>query len=432
MPTSKTLTEKSVTRPESLQAENKRLHSLLEVTRSLAATIDLDTLLFRIMDVVRENLHADRCTVFLLDKEKNELWSKVAIGLKKEIRFPAGKGIAGHVATTGEVLNIPDVYADPRFNPDIDKKTGYRTRNMLTMPMRDNKNEVIGVFQVLNRAEGPFTLDDEELLSAISSIAASTLENALLYEEIRRSFVSFIETLSTTLDARDYITSGHSRRVTLYAVQIARLMRLTPKEINLIRYAAMLHDIGKLGVPEIVLFKNKKLSDEEYEIIKQHASLSKSILSKIHFQKDLKEVPAVAASHHERVDGSGYPDGLKGDQIPLGGKILAVCDVFDALTSRRQYRDRMEIEKVVALLEKETGTSFEPFVVYEFKNIPLNVLVEILEFGHHRELDNQDLLFMKNFTLKDIVDVRRNGAKTEKDARLETTFLRYYSRGYRG
>jgi len=424
MPNSKTSTI-------DLQKENQRLKSLLEVTNSLASELDLEKLLFRIMDVVREQLQADRCTVFLLDQDKNELWSKVATGVKNEIRFPADKGIAGFAATSGEVLNIPDAYADFRFNPEIDKKTGYHTRNILTMPMRNKKNEIIGVFQVLNKFDGSFTEEDEELLSAISSIAATSIENAQLYEDQRKSFISFIETLSTTLDARDYITSGHSRRVTLYAVQVARMMRLPAKEVNLIRYAALLHDIGKLGVPEIVLFKNKKLTDEEYEVIKQHASLSKSILQKIHFQRDLRDIPAVAAAHHERVDGNGYPERLKGEQIPLGGKILAVCDVFDALTSRRQYRDRMEIEKVVGILERETGKAFEPFVVYEFKNIPLNILVEILEFGHNKELDREDLKFLQNYNLKNLVDVRSKGASNEKELRMEQLFLRYYSRKYR-
>ncbi len=416
---------------EKLQTENSRLHSLLEVTNTLSSVINLETLLFKIMDVVKINLHADRCTVFILDKDKNELWSKVAMGVKQEIRFPADKGIAGFVATSGETLNIPDAYADYRFNPEVDKKTGYKTENMLTMPMRDKRNEVIGVFQVLNRKTGSFTSEDEELLGAISSVAASAVENALLYEEIRKSFTSFIETLSTTLDARDYITSGHSRRVTLYAVQISRLMRLDAAEINRIRYASLLHDIGKIGVPEIVLFKNKKLSDDEYEIIKRHASLTKSILSKIHFQKELKDVPEIASTHHEKIDGSGYPDGLTSADIPLGGKILAVCDVFDALTSRRQYRDRIEIEKVMDIIDKETGTAFEPFVVYEFKSIRLNVLVEILEFGYNENLKKEDLELLKNYSLKDIVQIRINGAKDEEQAHMEEVFMRYYLRTYR-
>lgn len=414
-----------------LRAENARLHSLLKITQSLASVLDLKTLLSRIMDEVCLNLKADRCTVFLLDTDTNELWSKVAKGVKKEIRFPADKGIAGHAATTGEVLNIPDAYADPRFNPEIDKKTGYKTKNILTMPMRNNLNEVIGVFQVLNRIDGPFTKQDEELLQAISYIAASAVENAQLYDEVNKSFISFIETLSTTLDARDYITSGHSRRVTLYSVEISHLMRLSKAEVDVIRYASLLHDIGKIGIPEIVLFKNKQLTEEEYEIIKRHANLSKSILSKIHFQKHLREIPMIASTHHEKIDGSGYPQGIKGSQIPLGGKILAVCDVFDALTSRRQYRDRMDIAKVVELLENETGSSFEPFIVYQFKNIPLNILIQILEFGHNDDLDTNDLKILKDYTLKDIIQVRKKNQKTEKEIELERIFMRYYSRKYR-
>lgn len=416
---------------EKLRHENARLHSLLKVTQSLASVLDLDVLLFKIMDVVRAALRADRCTVFILDTDTNELWSKVATGVQNEIRFPSDKGIAGHVATAGEVLNIPDAYADPRFNPEIDKKTGYRTKNILTMPMKNNLNEIMGVFQVLNKFEGPFQSEDEELLQAISSIAAASIETALLYSELNKSFVSFIETLSTTLDARDYITSGHSRRVTLYSVEIARLMRLGKAETDLIRYGSLLHDIGKIGVPEIVLFKNKKLSEEEYEIIKRHAVLSKSILSKIHFQKHLRDIPSIASCHHEKIDGSGYPEGVTGDQIPLGGKIIAVCDVFDALTSRRQYRDRMELEKVMNILEGETGTSFEPFVVYQFKNIPLNVLIEILEFGHNEDLDADDMEYLKEFTLKKLIHIRRESNKTDEQRKMEEVFMRYYLRQYR-
>ncbi|APF18464.1 HDIG domain-containing protein [Caldithrix abyssi DSM 13497] len=384
------------------------------------------------MEVTRKQLNAERCTVFLIDFERDELWSKIAMGVQEEIRFSLDKGIAGHVARTGEILNIKDAYADPRFNPEVDKKTGYRTRNLLTMPMRNKKNEIIGVFQVLNKKEGSFTAEDIELLKAISSIAATAIENASLYDELNQSFVSFVETLSITLDARDYITSGHSRRVTLYSVQVARLMRLPKKEIELIRYAALLHDIGKLGIPEIVLFKNKKLTEEEYNIIKRHAVLSKSILSKIRFQRHLKEIPQIAAAHHEKIDGSGYPQGLRGDEIPRGGKILALCDVFDALTSRRQYKDRMDIVEVMDILERETGRSFEPFVVYHFKNITLNVLIEILEFGHKEDFKAQDLELLRNYTLKDLIRIRKQGAENDEEFQVAEIFMYYYQRKYRG
>lgn len=417
---------------EHLQKENERLASLLDVAQTLSSEIDINELLFKIMEVVRNQLDADRCTVFLIDKERNELWSKVAQGVNREIRFPLDKGIAGFVARTGQTLNIKDAYSDPRFNPEVDKKTGYKTRNLLTMPMHNKQNEIIGVFQVLNKNKGVFTSEDEKLLQAISSIAASAIENAQLYDELNKSFVSFMETLSTTLDARDYITSGHSRRVTLYAVQVARLMKLPKEEIDLIRYSALLHDIGKLGVPEIVLFKNKKLTEEEYAIIKRHAALSRSILKKIRFQRHLKHIPEVAASHHEKVDGTGYPLGLKGDQIPLGGKILAVCDVFDALTSRRQYKDRMDIVEVVNILDRETNKAFEPFVVYQFKNITLNVLIEILEFGHEGKFEESDLELLRHYTLKDLIRIRQQGADNEEEQKAADTFMYYYLRKYKG
>lgn len=411
-----------------LTKENQRLRSLLQITQSLSRILDLETLLRKITDTVCQTLNADRCTVFLVDSEKQELWSKIATGVHSEIRFPLTKGIAGYVASSGEILNIPDVYSDKRFNPEIDRQTGYRTRNMLTMPLRNNKKEIIGVFQILNKFEGRFTSEDEELIEGISSVAATSIENAQLYDELQKSFVSFIETLSITLDARDYITFGHSRRVTLFAVEMAQLMRLDKNQIDLIRYASLLHDIGKLGVPEPVLFKSGRLNDKEYEIIKGHAELTHNILSKIHFQKHLKQVPEIACCHHEKIDGSGYPAGMKGDEIPLGGKILAVCDVFDALTSRRQYRNRMAIEKVLELMDKETGTTFEPFVVYHFKNFPLDVLIQIIEFGSDEKMDYDDLTFLKKYTLNDIVNVRRKKEQTAAETKLNKVFLKYYQK----
>ena len=186
-----------------LKLERERLHALLNITKKLSIETNLEKLLFKIMDEVRDILNADRCTVFLYDENNEELWSKIAIGLEEEIRFPADKGIAGHVWKTGEIVNIPDAYKDDRFNPEVDKRTGYKTKSILSMPLLNLYNEVIGVFQVLNRKGGAFTKENEKLLSAISFIAASAIENALLYEEQQKSFTSFIETLSTTLDTRD-------------------------------------------------------------------------------------------------------------------------------------------------------------------------------------------------------------------------------------
>ena len=207
------------------QEEHRRLTVLFNITRNISTELKLDKLLRILMDEVKRALKADRCTVFLLDKHRNELWSKVAHG-EREIRFPGHLGVAGYVATTGHILNIPDAYADPRFNREIDKKTGYHTSNMLTFPMRNKLGEIIGVFQVLNKYDGPFTKEDEQLLDTISVISATQLENAQLYEEQKKTFDSFIETLASTIDARDPLTAGHSHRIAQYADAIAHVMNI--------------------------------------------------------------------------------------------------------------------------------------------------------------------------------------------------------------
>ncbi len=414
-----------------LQEEQRQLKTLLKITKTLSNELNLTKLLQKIIVQVKNLLQADRCTIFLHDEEKNELWSRVATGLNEEIRFPSNLGIAGHVFQTNEIINIPDAYKDSRFNQEIDKETGYKTTSMLTLPICNNREEVIGVFQVLNKKDGPFTKKSENMLSAVAQIAATAIENVQLHEEQNKSFVSFVEALAATLDTRDYITAGHTRRVTLYTLEIGRLMKLDNKTMEVMRYAALLHDIGKIGVPEIVLFKDRKLTEDEYEIIKGHAQITRNILEKIHFHNKFKNIPLIASSHHERLDGSGYPQNLKGDEIPLESRIMAVADVFDALTSRRQYQDRMDLEKVIQIIDTETATSFEPFVVYHFKFIPLDRLIRILEFGHTHEMDTNDLDKLRDYTLKDMVEIRRKSNKTDIELEIESIFMRYYLRQYR-
>ncbi len=418
----------------SLEEENKRLQVLLHLAQNLQTHLEVDKLLQATMEEVAKILFADRCTVFLLDEEKGELWSVVAMGIEKGkgIRFPADKGIAGHVATTGEILNIPDAYQDNRFNPEIDRKTGYLTRNMLTMPLKNKNGEIIGVFQVLNKSDGPFTVKDEELLTAISQIAATTIENSLLYEEQVESLNSFVETLSAALDTRDYITAGHSRRVTLYTLAICDEMALKEGCCEQVRYAGLLHDIGKLGVPESVLFKAGKLTDEEYQIIKKHPAVTRQILSSIHFPRKLKHVTEIASTHHEKVNGKGYPDGLKFEEIPLGGRMLALADVFDALTSRRQYRDRESLEKVWGIIEKERGESFDPEIMDIFLEISSKRIVEILESDQHKRLNHAELESLSAVPFKQILDLKLqdDAPNAEDDQKILQLFDKYYLRQY--
>ena len=388
------------------------LIALVKIGQAVAAEKDINVLIRTIAEETKIALNADRCTVYLYDQEHNELYSKVATGLDdvKELRIPADKGLAGHVVQTGETINIKDAYKDYRFNPDVDKKTGYRTKTILCMPIKNFNQEIIGVFQVLNKFDETFTIDDEDLLVAIASSAGISLENAQLFEKQRQMleeqriiFDSFIETLASSIDARDKITSGHSTRVKMYASLIAHEFGLEKKDIYILEKAAALHDIGKIGIRDSVLQKEGKLTPEEYKHIQEHVEITHNILEKIHMSADFQQITDIACSHHEKFDGTGYYRGLKGEEIPFGGRILAVSDVFDAITSKRHYRDKMPIEKVIDIIMKGAGNHFDPLVVDKFLDIKLDKIVTVfLTENTNLELSEEDKDIMCKYNLLDL------------------------------
>jgi putative nucleotidyltransferase with HDIG domain len=284
--------------------------------------------------------------------------------------------------------------------------------------------------QVLNKHdEGVFTGEDEELLLALAGQAAVAVENAQLYEEQKKSFISFVETLSTAMDARDPITAGHSQRVTYYTVSIAEELGYTQKDLEILNVAALLHDIGKIGVPEVVLFKDGRLNDEEYKIIQSHATHTLNILNKIHFDREKREIPMMAATHHEKIDGTGYPMGLKGDDIPEAGRIMAVGDVFDAITSRRHYRDRMDFLKVLSILDKDSGTHFQPEFVEAFFRLTVGQVIEILESSNPDSVEQDDLAIFHAMTVSELYALLQRQEELKGDEKvLVDRFLHYYRR----
>jgi HD-GYP domain-containing protein (c-di-GMP phosphodiesterase class II) len=403
---------------EELEREVARYRAVYEVMRALGGTLDLDELLDLIITRITEVMEADRSSLFLIDWESEELWSKVAQGVRfMEIRFPMDLGLAGAVATSGEILNIPAAYDDQRFNQDFDRQTGYRTKSVLCVPMTNKEGERIGVIQVLNKkSDEAFDDEDEELLSALAGQAAVAVENSRLYEDQKKSFISFVETLSTAMDARDPITAGHSSRVTLYSLAIGEMLGYSEKQLEVLNAAALLHDIGKIGVPEVILFKDGKLNDAEYKIIQTHARHSLNILEKIHFVRAQKDIPMMSATHHERLDGSGYPLGLIGDDIPEAGRVIAVSDIFDAITSRRHYRDRMEFIKVLRILDEESRKNqIQPEFVNAFKKLSLARIVKILEEDNTELVPGEDMVLFAAVTLGEFQQLIENIENEEGD-----------------
>jgi signal transduction protein with GAF and PtsI domain len=214
-----------------LERRVQKLTSILEIAKGITSVRDLDRLLHMLVMETTRIAEAERSSLFIYDRERNELWSKVAQGTR-EIRFPASMGIAGAVVKTGQVSNIPDAYEDPRFNRSVDQQTGYRTRSILTVPMRDTAGEIVGALQTLNK-RGPegeplaFDAQDEEFLLALAGVAASAVANAMLLDDIERLFEGFAKAAVLAIESRDPTTAGHSGRVAQVSVALAEAVDRT-------------------------------------------------------------------------------------------------------------------------------------------------------------------------------------------------------------
>lgn len=468
--------------------DRELLKKLNKIGIALAAERDINKLLNLILKESLEITNCDAGSIYV--KELNSdgipvIRFKIAKNLSREIKFNEftlnldKKSIAGYVALTGRILvladvdNIDEAYG-LKYNDSFDKMINYKTVNMLVVPMTNYDNEVVGVLQLINKKKlGKNVLDEPEtipnsvdifnekeieIIESLTAQAGILLERTELYDEIQELLSSFIQAMVTTLDSRDITTSGHSRRLAGYALGFIEAVNkvdygpfkevnFNKEEIKELYYAALLHDIGKIGVREAVLQKRTKINDEiielleykfsyvkenidkkenitdeeklflskydeylsiiktvnekpfltdneenlinevnsfkfiikdkefrffranEYEnlIIKKgnltekerdeinyHVVQSFNILKNIKWIKALKNVPFIAGSHHEKIDGTGYPNRLKGDEISIQSKILAILDIFEALTARdRPYKPPMSVERAISILEKE-------------------------------------------------------------------------------
>lgn len=347
-----------------LNAETvERLRALYEISGELLPAHSSENLSDTLAAFMKRTIRADRCAVLLWNSEARTL--EVGSVCGTEGLIAPSRSIAEMVYNGNVAVLSLDASSDARFAEGDSIRFG-SIRSVMCAPM-GSKDRVWGVCYADNAGDDR-AFDDEALdfLAAVARQAGLAMENLYLLEEQRRSLESFICTLAASLDARDDNTAGHSARVGAIASGIAVEMGLSEAETRVTYYSGLLHDYGKIGVRDDVLLKPAELTPEEYEHIKEHPLHTFRLLSKIRFPEDLADVPRVAAAHHERWDGSGYPHGLKAEEIPLGSRIVAVADAYDAITEERCYNQPLSPEEALELVRMRSGSYFDPEVIKAF------------------------------------------------------------------
>ncbi|MBI2070743.1 MAG: HD domain-containing protein [Elusimicrobia bacterium] len=351
--------------------DSKKLRLLISFHRKSLLTRDREKLIELISLEIKEILEADRATFFMLDTAKNELYGKLALGLKKDhlkaLRFPVSQGIAGYVARTGLPINVIDAYQSPYFNPEFDKITGFKTHSVVAAPLKDSGGRVLGVLAAFNKLGGKaFSDEDEGLLLLLASQLAATYEIFQLLEELKLSSLESIHALAQTAEFRDQEDTGpHINRVSTYSALLAQVINLPAGEVEVIRVISPLHDIGKVAIRDEILRKPGAFTPEEAAEMKKHAIRGYEMLQ--NFRSPLlRKAGQIALSHHEKFDGTGYPNKLKGEQIPLEARIVTLADSFDAMTSKRVYKAALSFEQAAEEIRNHSGRQFDPMLADAF------------------------------------------------------------------
>lgn len=346
----------------------KELEILLSVSSVINSSLDSSEICLRTIEAITTLLNAEAGSLLLRDEKTGELFFDVATGEKgeqlKQARLKKGEGVAGWVLEHGETVIVNDVLSDQRFFRSADMKSGFKTRNIICIPVC-SKGRIIGVLEGINKKDGDFSEDDGELISALANQVAIAVENARLYNELKDTFHITAEALAETIELRDPYTGGHTKRVMKYSLAIGQNMGMNKEELENLKLAAILHDIGKIGVKDDVLLKQSQLTDDETLKMELHTKYGSEILGHI---KKLKDIIPGVRGHHERYDGKGYPDGLANSNISLAARIIAVADTFDAMTTDRPYRNGLSVEQALDELRRCSGTQFYSEAVEAFFN----------------------------------------------------------------
>lgn len=359
-----------VNRKAVIEGLNRKLHSklgevsnLYKISEELGSIDDNDQLFKRMVKLAGELTGAQKISLMLLDKDSNRLILREAIGLNEEIiktiAIPVGQGIAGKV-----LLEKKPVWFKASDGNDYgthnNNFTQYRSKSYISMPLIIG-DEGIGVLNLTDKLSGgEFVREDLTLIATLAEKAAIKMENNALYEGIYSNLVDTLKALVSTIEAKDHYTKEHSQRVTYYAIAVARKLECSEEQIEELQFAGIIHDIGKIGISDRILQKTGRLTSEEYTIIKRHPGIGDSIVKPLGLIQSERDI---IRHHHERFDGKGYPDGLGGSEIPRLARILAVADSFDAMTSKRPYREGLSVSDALRELRANSGTQFDPETV---------------------------------------------------------------------
>ena len=353
-----------------LKVRQSQLGALMGVGRVINSSLGLKRVLEEVMDTLIELMRAERGFLMLRESSTGELAVRIARGIAHvnldEESFKVSRTIVTRVAESGEPILTTNAQDDPRFNSQL-SIAAFQLRSILCAPLKI-KNELIGVIYVDNRARsGIFQENELGMIKAFADQAAVAIDNAQLFEnlqasnrELQDAYQATLEGWVQALDMRDKETEGHTQRVTILTERLARAMGVEGDAlINIIR-GALLHDIGKMAIPDGILLKPDKLTDDERALIQKHPQYAYDMLKRIDFLLPAIDIPYC---HHEKWDGTGYPRGLKGETIPFAARIFSVIDVWDPLISDRPYRRALPHAAVPAYIEAEAGKHSEPRVV---------------------------------------------------------------------
>ncbi len=344
-----------------------RLSALYEATSAMLSLKDRKDVAEKLLNLVFENLTCERSVIMLYDQKLAALQPQVMRSVVDPGNaFSPSRTVTDRAYNENVAVLSMDASQDSRFKAR-ESVILQAIRSVMAAPIASS-TRVWGVLYVDTvTTKNTFEQEDLEFLLAMARQAGIAMENLFLLEEQRKTIESFIRALAASIDARDDLTAGHSARVGRYSSAIAKYLGWDADERRRLYYAGLLHDYGKIGTREAILCKPGKLTPDEYEHIKEHPGHTMRILSQIHFTEELQDLPLIASSHHEKMDGTGYPYGLVADQIPVGSRVISVADFFDALTHKRHYREPMPIEEVIALVKEQTPTAFDPVVVEAFE-----------------------------------------------------------------